>query len=264
MVVGVISSACNKFEFNIYETDRFEKYEEVTTSYNIGQLLNTSEKDTVHLAIFGDIQRFYDDLEDVVNAINGLPELDAVIITGDLIDFGVAWEFNQLNKLLIKLKVPFITVIGNHDLLGNGSELYEDIYGPLNYAFTWNRIRFIVHNTNSLEVNYDGSVPDLGWMRQQLTDTSAYNSCMFVSHMQPDNGEFDPSLATEYMDLLSTSKYTIMSAHGHDHSYHIYQYENDNTWYLQAGSPSNRMFSYVSVYPFANSEKLFDCTPVSF
>ncbi|MDP1621114.1 MAG: metallophosphoesterase [Bacteroidales bacterium] len=264
LVAGAGFSACEKFEYNVYETNRTKKDIKVTTEYNIERLLRLSHKDTLHLVFTGDTQQFDDNLEDLVEVINDLPALDAVIITGDIAEYGTAHEYKLINEQFKLLKVPFITVIGNHDCLANGPELYKDIYGPLNYSFTWNNIRFVAHNTNSREFNFNGTVPDLNWMQQQLADTANYQCCIFVSHIPPFNTSFDKVLEPGYTKLIREAKNTIFSSNGHRHDYSLDQPYNDGIWYLNTSSPPNRIYCYVTIYPYASQSKKFDCVPVHF
>jgi Icc-related predicted phosphoesterase len=257
-------SACDNFDYNVNQTN-FEEYDpEVTTAYNVERLLKLPKKDTLHLVFTGDIQRFYNDMHDLVNVINALPEVDAVIITGDLTDFGIALNYELLNNQLKLLKVPFITVIGNHDCLANGAELYQEIYGPLNHSFTWNDLRFILHNTNSREFSFNGQVPDLYWMQQQVTDTSNFRGCIFISHVPPYDDDFDSSLEAAYTNLVRNTKNTVFSSNGHRHVHTLHKPYNDGIWYLNTSSPSNRIYSYVTIYPYADPETMFTCDFISF
>jgi len=262
--ISFLSLSCEKFVYNIYETERHEKDIHVTTDHNIDQLLALPLRDTLHVVFFGDSQRFYDDLEDLVESVNQLPQLDAVIITGDLTDFGLSMEYDLSNEVLSKLNVPFLTVIGNHDCLENGVELYESIYGPLNYSFTWNKIRFIMLNTNSREFNFNGSVPDLNWMHSQLLDTADYEACLFISHVPPYHRDFDKKLEQDFIQTVREAKNTVLSANGHNHTTFTTQFYNDGIWYLNTGSPSNRIYNYVTIYPFSSSSKKFDNTLMYF
>ena len=260
----LLLSACDKFEYNVYEVDRVKEDPAVTTSYNIDRLLQLPKKDSVKIVFIGDTQRFYDDVEDLVETVNDLPDVDAVIITGDIADFSAAFEYELINKQLKLLKVPFLTVIGNHDCLANGTKLYEDIYGPLNYSFTWNGIRFIMHNTNSREFNFNGHVPDLNWMQQQLTDVQNYESCIFVSHVPPFDSDFDSNLEDAYVSLIRNAKNTIFSSNGHRHNFVLDQPYEDGIWYLNTSSPSERIFSLVSITQNARKVNSFKCTTVTF
>src|SRR5436305_11030669 len=55
-------------------------------------------------------------LERAVAAVNRLPQAaDAVIVTGDLTDFGRPEEYAQLRALLAPLRCPVYLMPGNHD-----------------------------------------------------------------------------------------------------------------------------------------------------
>lgn len=55
-------------------------------------------------------------LEKTVAALNALRQMpDAVVITGDLTDFGRATEYDHLRRLLTPLRLPVYLMPGNHD-----------------------------------------------------------------------------------------------------------------------------------------------------
>ncbi len=259
----ILFSGCEQFEYHVYETDRFKPPIEASTAFNINLLQQLQNKDTLNLIFIGDTQRYYDDLKDAVQAINDVDKVDAVFIAGDLVDFAFSKEYQWVCEELIKLKVPFLTVIGNHDCLANGIEVYSKIYGPLNYFFTWNKIRFIMHNTNSREFSFDKSAPDLNWMTQALIDESNYDYSLFVSHVPPYHVDFDEDLESDYVNLISNAKNTLFAVNGHQHYYALTQPYN-KIWYLNTSSPHNRAFSYVTIYTNENASKKFDCTRVQF
>ena len=259
----IFCQSCEQFDYNIYEDNKLEIDETLTNAYNLERILNIPHKDTLHIILTGDTQRFYDDLEDMVDVINDLPKVDAVIIAGDISDFAVGREYKWINKELKKLEAPFLTVIGNHDCIAHGTDLYQQFYGPLNYAFTWNDVRFIMHNTNGREFAFNGNVPDINWMAQQLADTANYQSCVFVSHVPPNNSDFDPALESSYTQLIRNAKNTVFSSNGHNHDHSIGQPYNDGIWYINTSSPSNRFLANVTIYPYATSKK-FDCVFVPF
>ena len=252
------------FEYNVNQTNRHKKDITLTTAYNLERLLSLPHKDTLHVVFTADFHRFHDDIEDMVEAINALPEVDSVLVLGDIVDFGVAREYENINRHLKKLNKPFLTVIGNHDCIANGSELYEDIYGEFNYSFTWNDVRFLAINTNSREFNFNGKVPDLNWMQQQLTYTSNYTGCIFMSHVPPGNDDFDNSLEADYAKLVRETKNTILYCNGHRHVHGLNQPYFDNIWYMNTSGPSERIYCYVIFYPYATAEKKFDCRFIAF
>ncbi|MFT4173012.1 MAG: phosphodiesterase [Rhodocyclaceae bacterium] len=55
-------------------------------------------------------------LQDCVHALQRLdPQPDLIVLTGDLVDFGMPEEYAYLREMLSPLHVPLIVVPGNHD-----------------------------------------------------------------------------------------------------------------------------------------------------
>jgi 3',5'-cyclic-AMP phosphodiesterase len=264
IIYAVMGVGCDNFEYNPYQTIVNDNDVRVTTAHNIQLLEALPHKDTLRIVFFGDTQRLYDDVSDLVKSVNQLPEVDAVFITGDISDFGLVREYEIMNRQLKKLKVPFLTVIGNHDCLGNAKELYKKIYGPLDYSFTWNDIRFVMVNTNSREFSFNGQVPDLAWMRDQIKDTALFEATIFVAHIPPYDNDFDPDLEAEYSSIVRDSKNPIANVNGHRHSFSLTQPYSDGIWYLNTSSPVNRIYSLVTVYPYGLSQRKFDNINIAF
>ena len=48
---------------------------------------------------------------------------------GDYTEFGMTKEFEWAVERLNQLRVPYAGLIGNHDILGNGHEVYAELFG---------------------------------------------------------------------------------------------------------------------------------------
>lgn len=60
-----------------------------------------------------------------VDKLNRLaPRPDAVVLTGDLVDFGAREEYEHLRQLLAPLEIPYYLVMGNHD----GREALREVF----------------------------------------------------------------------------------------------------------------------------------------
>src|SRR5690606_13298664 len=102
------------------------------------------------IAFISDTHNYYDDLAELVARLNQ-ENYKFVIAAGDITNLGLRDEFEETNNLLYRLTMPFITVVGNHDLLGNGSIIYKKIYGDLNFTFTYKNVFFVFFNNNNWE-----------------------------------------------------------------------------------------------------------------
>lgn len=95
---------------------------------------NTSGKKQIRFAVISDTQRWYDETEDEVAHINLRNDLDFVMHCGDLTDFGVTKEFEWQQRILNKLRVPYVVILGNHDCIGSGKDVYRVMFGEENFC----------------------------------------------------------------------------------------------------------------------------------
>jgi hypothetical protein len=99
-------------------------------------------------------------------------------------------------------------------MLGNGRELYKQMYGPENFGFSYSGYKFIALNSNSQEVGHNGSLPDTTWLQQELSSTPTQEKIFVFAHLAPFSGDFDRSLEQAYVRILANNGY--LSTH-HDH-----------------------------------------------
>jgi Icc protein len=182
----------------------------------------------VRIAVSGDTQRSYKQAELFVSQINSRNDIDFVILNGDISDFGLLLEFDGIYKIYSGLKVPFITVIGNHDQAANGYDIYKRMFGPVNFTFNYAGIKFVCHDSNSREHNFDGSVPDLGWLKNNLQLEEGVNHTIAFSHVPPTDSDFDQHLSAAYEQLFNSTPGMLASVHSHQHSPDVI-YRKDGT-----------------------------------
>ncbi len=155
----MIAVACDALEFS--PKQRFDRDSPVDLNQkNLQKLLAAPTDDTVTIAFVGDSQRFYNEVEPFVAKANTIPAIDFVLLAGDISDFGLLQEQEWIVRRLSKLRKPYFGVVGNHDLVANGEEVFERMFGPLNDSFVYGGIKFVSHNTNGLEYKHR-RVPDL-------------------------------------------------------------------------------------------------------
>ncbi|MFN2439489.1 MAG: metallophosphoesterase, partial [Chitinophagaceae bacterium] len=157
---SLTSISCKKaFLYNLNEV-RLEENQKNLNAKNIQKIEAIRPLDTLKFILIGDSQRFYSELDDFVKEANGLKNIAFVALAGDISDFGLSKEFQWVNRKLTKLSMPYIAVIGNHDMLANGRKVYEQMFGAEDFTFTCNGNKFICLNTNSREKGFDGSLPN--------------------------------------------------------------------------------------------------------
>lgn len=211
----VFSGCTDLFEFSPNQV--FDDDTPVSVNQkNLDSLFSRPVDDTIKLIFIGDSQRFYDELEAFISKANSIYDLDMVLLAGDISDFGLLEEFEQIEEFLKDLHAPYIGVVGNHDVQARGAETFERMFGPLNFSFIYDDVKFIFHNTNSREYSA-GTVPDMKWLSNQFADPKA-KYFIPVSHIPPFDMDFDQDLETSYRNLLQKNK-TLISLHGHTHQF---------------------------------------------
>ncbi|OWP64293.1 metallophosphoesterase [Hymenobacter amundsenii] len=231
------------------------------TAKNLARLAKTPlpTDDTLRFVFSGDSQRFYDDVEDLVKSVNQQPGIQFMLVSGDIADFGLAREMRWIDDQLRQLKMPYLTVIGNHDHVANGREAYQEIFGPLNYSFTFGDTKFIMTDTNGREYNFNGQVPDMPWVNQQLADRTARRH-VIVSHVPPQDEDFDPAVRDQYTAALRADPRLVFEMNGHRHDYGIGQPFNDGVTYVNSYAFEKRRYLIVTVW----GDKQFRLKQVSF
>ncbi len=246
----VLHTSCKKLiQFHPNEV-RLEEVDRNLNAKNLARLAAEPPKNSFRFAVIGDSQRFYDELADFVNYINRYDDISFVLLNGDITDFGLNREYNWISRELRKLKMPFLAVIGNHDMLANGRVIYQQMFGPENFSFDYNGTRFIGINTNSREVGFNGSIPDTAWLRKAVrTNNTGEQSPTFVfSHVPPTSADFDPQLTEPFAHILAGGGNVSHSIHAHEHNFSRANPYGAAVEYVVVGSLNKRSFAIVNVH----------------
>lgn len=217
LALGLLNQACEEFEYSPYQI-RLEEDEKNINGRNIEKIkaLNISPSDTYQFVLTADTQGFYEENEQMVKHINQREGISFVLIGGDITDFGLTKEFQLVHQDFKTLKVPYVAVVGNHDAINNGKEVFSAMYGDYDISFSVGNSRFILLNTNYLE--FDKKVPDLDWLETELQAAQAYENIFVISHIPPTNTEFGAENSERYGRLMNQYNVTY-SLHGHNHNF---------------------------------------------
>ncbi len=243
----LLFSTCDTIEYS--PNQKFNKNSPIgVNNRELSRLKQKSSSNKIKVAITGDTQRNYKQAIDFVNYINQQNDIDFVILNGDISDFGLLLEFNGIYKIFDQLHVPFVTVIGNHDLVANGKDVYQRMYGPLNFSFIYGGVKFICHDTNGREYNFNQSTPNLSWLENEVKPSPNYEYAIAISHVPSADGDFDPELASPYESLLNSSPHILASIHSHQHqAQRIYYTQKNGTPFIITNGIVNNSFSLLEI-----------------
>jgi predicted phosphodiesterase len=236
--------ACNKLQYSVYNASIQEKQEGIT-NINIRKIQALTLHENFKFAVISDIHLNYDNLEACIDTINKQTNLDFVIVSGDFTDKGLLMEYQLVYHFLSALKVPYLTVVGNHDLgvqYGNGKIIYQNMFGDINYTVIIHHIKFIFFDSN---LNVAGNTINFNWLNKQLTDTSTTNKFFLISHQDPGSPSFVgyDSLRSLYQHYIN-DPHILYSIFGHEHFY----YNNDSLRFVIVDDlKTQRHYCIVSV-----------------
>lgn len=247
LTISTFLTSCDQFEFSPNQS--FDQSSPSNlNAQNLARLRQNVEDDTVTVVFAGDTQRWYDEQERFVKKVNSLENVDLVLLAGDISDFGILQEFKWVQKRLSALHAPYFGIIGNHDMVANGRQIFRQMFGPLNYSFVYQGIKFIAHNTNGLEAPGE-NIPDLGWLARELHNTEGADYIVTVSHVPPFNAtEFGTESVKPYTELLENTPNLLLSLHGHVHQHQDFYPFGDNVHYMTSFSFEQSAFVLLKIF----------------
>ncbi|WP_316748411.1 metallophosphoesterase [Pedobacter gandavensis] len=242
--VGLLS--CNQFEYSPNQIFDRNSPKDVNAT-NLSRLGDGKNDNVVRFVLTGDPQRSRDETITLVEKVNSLPEVDFVLIAGDFTEFGVLKEMEWISRALKKLNVPYMGVIGNHDLTNRGREVFERMFGALNYSFIYGGTKFICHDTNSREYAFNGQVPNIPWLKTELQPQDGVSNYVAVSHVPTNSPDFDPKLIKDYTGAFSETPGFLASLHAHTHVYDLYFPDDSGIPYIITSAIGNQEFLLVEI-----------------
>jgi Icc protein len=237
--------------------------EESATGVNAREIATLPKKEAgthIRIAVSGDTQRTYKESQLFVDHINARDDIDFVFLNGDISDFGLLLEFDGVEKIYSTLKVPYVAIIGNHDQVANGYDIYNRMFGPVNFTFNYGGIKFVCHDSNSREHNFNGLIPDMDWLKSNMKLEPGVNHLIAMSHISPTDNDFDSRLSQPYDELINTAPGVLASIHSHQHSSKIiYSNNGKGVPVIITNAIVNRWYTLIDI-----ENDVLTATPVSF
>lgn len=167
-----------------------------------------------------------DDLMRTIARINALDSLDFVLVTGDVTESGDRATMRLVKECLASLRVPYYSVMGNHETKWSesGCTAWKDIFGGERFVTGCKGVHFIGFNTGPLMRMAYGHVTaqDLVWLKERLDCIPKNEPTIVVTHypLLPD----DMDNWYEATDLLR--RYNVrLCIGGHFHRAYDFSYD---------------------------------------
>ena len=248
LVLAAIISSCDPwFAYSPYDAQLETAYH-ATTEKNLERIksFNAGDSKTFKVALLSDPHYHYAKLEDAIAHINKDPGYVFVIVAGDITENGLKQEFVFFHETMARLKIPYLTVIGNHDYLSNGEAVYQQMYGDYNYSFVFDNSKFVLFDNNTIESKKE---PDLEWFARELVNDGGYDHVIPFAHIPPYDVQME-RYHKKYHELIVKNKIPV-SIHGHRHDFSVEEVYGDGTRYVTISSPQKRTYTELIISPVA-------------
>jgi Icc protein len=208
------------------------------------------------IALFGDTHTYYDDFKDYIEIFNSMDSIDFVVHNGDITNSGIYREFVWFKDIIGNLKLPLITLIGNHDFLGNGEYVYEDMFGPLNFCMEYNNCRFVFFDDTVWEKNVQD--PDFEWLMEACKNNENVSHIFVFAHIPPWDEQLSIGNRYLFYNILEANNVSL-SIHGHTHTYFYGMKDGCEVPFLVTGDATDREIVLLDVQKdsFKISRKTF-------
>ncbi len=145
--------------------------------------------------------------------------------------------------------MPCIALIGNHDCLATGQEVFQRIFGETNFAFTAGDTRFICLNTNAMEYDYSVPVPDFDFMEHQLTHLPpGVVRAVWVMHVRPGEFQFNNNVKKAFEYYILRSPGLPFCLYGHEHTARVDDLFGDGVLYYQCPDIGKRTYLLFTMH----------------
>lgn len=159
-----------------------------------------------------------DDLNKAIDDINTRPDIQFVIISGDITEFGTDQEIEGTRQVLSRLTKKYLFVPGNHDTnwSESGCTTFNKVMGGSQFRYLHDGVLFLGIGSGPYMRMGPCQAPreDIEWLRENLQATDPDTPVVFVIHSPLTEGSianFD-----QIIDLLKTRNIQyVISGHYH-------------------------------------------------
>ena len=207
-----------------------------------------------------------EDLQRSIADINQNPNIEFVVVTGDLTESGDLASITAIKNTLDELHVPFYAASGNHETTWSESGVmdFSRVFGDSRFAFSHDGKYFIGFNSGPVIRMADGHVApqDIAWLKQKLDSVSASGDApIFVfTHYPLRNGDVDNWY--EVTDVLRQHNVQCIMG-GHYHSNLLFDCDGIADVLNRSNLRGKDSINGYSIISITDSIRFYERTPDS-
>ena len=235
-------AACELIDYHPYDT-RVEGKSHINAQHIERIEATTAGKKTIRFVLISDTQRWYDETKAAVKSINARNDIDFVLHCGDLTDFGVTREFEVQRDILENLRVPYVALLGNHDCLGTGADVYRYMFGNPDFSFNAGDVHFLCINSNAFEYDYSVDIPNFSFIREDLGSLpSNVQRTVVAMHAQPTSEQFNNNVSELFEYEIRKYPGLAFCMCGHGHHTQVNEWFDDGVLYYECAAAKHREY----------------------
>lgn len=235
-------AACELIDYHPYDT-RVEGKSHINAQHIERIEATTAGKKTIRFVLISDTQRWYDETKAAVKSINARNDIDFVLHCGDLTDFGVTREFEVQRDILENLRVPYVALLGNHDCLGTGADVYRYMFGNPDFSFNAGDVHFLCINSNAFEYDYSVDIPNFSFIREDLGSLpSNVQRTVVAMHAQPTSEQFNNNVSELFEYEIRKYPGLAFCMCGHGHHTQVNEWFGDGVLYYECAAAKHREY----------------------
>ncbi|HYP90241.1 MAG TPA: metallophosphoesterase, partial [Polyangiaceae bacterium] len=185
---------------------------------------DAASRESFDFALLSDVQEAIVDVADVFDKLNEQEGLRFLLGAGDLTERGTREQLERFQRELLRLKIPYFTTLGNHEL-GTHPDLFHEYFGRGNFHFRFHDVAFTLLDDASATL--DPTAYDWldGWLANARDDVHVV--AMHIPPIDPigvRNGSWaSRNEASKLLARLAAGRVDL-TLYGHVHSY--YSFDN--------------------------------------
>ena len=167
-----------------------------------------------------------EDLQRTVHDINGNADLEFVVVTGDITEFGSDTELKTARQILDSLNKPWYVIAGNHDSnwSESGANSFRQVFGGETFSFVRKGYLFVATSSGPNMRMGPGQVPreNLVWLDSVLANMEdPQMPVIYINHYPQDSSQNN---WYETIDRVKKHNVQLLMC-GHGHANHLYNFE---------------------------------------
>ena len=210
-----------------------------------------------------------EDLQRSIADINRNPNIEFVVVTGDLTESGDLTSIQAIKAALDQLRVPYYAASGNHETTWSESGVmdFTRVFGDSRFAFSHAGAYFIGFNSGPVIRMADGHVApqDIAWLKHNLdsvkhsTPDTLHPTPIFVfTHYPLRNGDVDNWY--EVTDVLREHNVQCVMG-GHYHRNLIFDCDGITDVLNRSNLRGNDTINGYSIISVTDSIRFYERTP---